>query len=293
MKPYDIRLIALDLDGTLLDSGKRLSARNRAALEAAAARGIHIVPTTGRFFGAMPEAVRALPFVRYAITINGAQVFDRQTEKALVRVEIPLETALAVLRTLDRFDCIYDCYQDNWGWMTAALQDKAADYAPDEHYLKMIRELRKPVPELKRHLSGKGSDVQKIMLFVRDMSLLPVLRRELSAGFPDLVLSSSTPNNIEINHALAHKGEALRRLAEALGFGIGNCMAFGDGLNDLTMVRDAGLGIAMANAVPDVRNAAHHVTLSNDEDGVAAAIERFLSISPGPASPEVAETPRP
>ena len=134
-----IRLIALDLDGTLLDSGKRLSERNRAALEKAAAKGVEIVPTTGRFFGMMPEAIRALPFVRYAITVNGAQVYDRETDAALARAEIPVATAIAAMEVLDGFDCIYDCYQENWGWMTDAMQRKAADYAPDAHYLTMIR----------------------------------------------------------------------------------------------------------------------------------------------------------
>ena len=90
-----VRLVALDLDGTLLDSEKRLSERNRAALEMAAAKGVHIVPTTGRFFGMMPEAIRALPFVRYAITVNGAQVYDRETDSALARAEIPVATAIA------------------------------------------------------------------------------------------------------------------------------------------------------------------------------------------------------
>ena len=78
-----IRIIALDLDGTLLDSQKRLSPRNRAALERVAAKGVHVVPTTGRFFGMMPAAVRDLPFVRYAITINGAQVYDREADAAI------------------------------------------------------------------------------------------------------------------------------------------------------------------------------------------------------------------
>ena len=271
-----IRLIALDLDGTLLDSEKRLSERNRAALEGAAAKGVHVVPTTGRFFGMMPEPIRALPFVRYAITVNGAQVYDRETDAALARAEIPVATAIAAMEVLDGFDCIYDCYQENWGWMTDAMQRKAERYAPDAHYLKMIREFRRPVPELKAHLAAKGADVQKVMLFARDAADLPAIRAALAARFPELVLTQSTRNNIEINHALAHKGEAMRRLAEALGFGLPECMAFGDGLNDLTMVRDAGLGVAMANAAPEVLAAAKHVTLSNDEDGVAAAIEKFI-----------------
>ena len=272
-----IKLIALDLDGTLLDSEKRLSERNRAALERAAAKGVHVVPTTGRFFGMMPEAIRALPFVRYAITVNGAQVYDRETDTALARAEIPVATAIAAMEVLDGFDCIYDCYQENWGWMTDAMQRKADRYAPDAHYLRMIREFRKPVPELKAHLAAKGADVQKVMCFARDAADLPTIQGALAARFPELVLTRSTPNNVEINHALAHKGEAMRRLAEALGFGLESCMAFGDGLNDLTMVRDAGLGVAMANAAPEVLAAAKYTTLSNDDDGVAAAIERFLA----------------
>ena len=271
-----IKLIALDLDGTLLDSGKNLSARNREALASAADRGIHIVPTTGRFFGMMPEAIRALPFVRYAITVNGAQVYDRETDTALARAEIPVATAIAAMEVLDGFDCIYDCYQENWGWMTDAMQRKADRYAPDAHYLKMIREFRRPVPELKAHLAAKGADVQKVMCFARDAADLPAIQGALAARFPELVLTRSTPNNVEINHALAHKGEAMRRLAEALGFGLAECMAFGDGLNDLTMVRDAGLGVAMANAAPEVLAAAKFVAPSNDDDGVAAAIERLV-----------------
>ena len=99
----DVKIIALDLDGTLLDSAKRLSPKNRAALEEAASMGVHIVPTTGRFFGMMPEAVRDLPFVRYAITINGAQVYDRETDSAIVREEIPLDMALDLMMLLEAY----------------------------------------------------------------------------------------------------------------------------------------------------------------------------------------------
>lgn len=281
----DIRIIALDLDGTLLDSEKRLSEVNRAALERAAKKGILIVPTTGRFFGMMPPAVRDLPFVRYAITINGAQVYDRETDTAIVRDEIPLDMALGVMEVLDCFDVIYDCYRQNWGWMTAALQDKAADYATNEHYLKMVREFRKPVPELKAHLKATANDgdVQKIMLFARntqvsDLSsqVLDAIRLELAARFPEIKVTSSTWNNIELNIRTAHKGNALKRFAEHLGLGLANCMAFGDGMNDFTMVEAAGLGVAMANAEPEVKRVAKWIAPSNDDDGVAAGLEEWV-----------------
>ena len=281
----DVRIVALDLDGTLLDSQKRLSDANRVALGKAAAKGVLIVPTTGRFFGMMPPSVRDLPFVRYAITINGAQVYDRETDTALVRDEIPLDMALGIMETLDRHDVIYDCYRQNWGWMTAALQEKAADYATNEHYLKMVREFRKPVPELKAHLratAGDG-DVQKIMLFAPNSQVsglasevLDPIRREMEAKFPEIKVTASTWNNIELNIKTAHKGNALRRFAEHLGLTLDNCMAFGDGMNDFTMVEAAGLGIAMSNAEPEVKRVAKWIAPSNDEDGVAAGLEKWV-----------------
>ena len=281
----DVRIVALDLDGTLLDSEKRLSEVNRAALARAAERGVLIVPTTGRFFGMMPPAVRDLPFVRYAITINGAQVYDRETDTAIVKDEIPLDMALAVMETLDRHDVIYDCYRSNWGWMTAALQAKAADYATNEHYLRMVREFRRPVPELKAYLreTAAEGDVQKIMLFARNTQVsglasqvLDQIRLETAARFPSIKVTSSTWNNLELNIRTAHKGNALKRFAEHLGFTLENCMAFGDGMNDFTMVEAAGLGIAMANAEPEVKRVAKYVTLSNDEDGVAKGIDKWI-----------------
>ena len=280
-----VKIIALDLDGTLLDSEKRLSNANRAALARAAERGVLIVPTTGRFFGMMPPAVRDLEFVRYAITINGAQVYDRETDTAIVRDEIPLDMALGIMETLDRYDVIYDCYRQNWGWMTAALQEKAADYATNEHYLRMVREFRRPVPELKAHLrkTAADGDVQKVMLFAPNAQVpglasqvLEPIRRELAARFPEIKVTSSTWNNIELNIRTAHKGNALRRFAEHLGFGLGDCMAFGDGMNDFTMVEAAGLGIAMANAEPEVKRVAKWIAPSNDDDGVAAGIDRWI-----------------
>ena len=278
----DIRIVSLDLDGTLLDSQKRLSEANRAALEEAAAKGVHIVPTTGRFFGMMPQAIRDLPFVRYAITINGAQVFDRETGDAIVREEIPLDMALEILGLLDGYDIIYDCYRSNWGWMTESLQDKAEEYATDAHYVKMVREVRNPVPDLKEHLKSTAAegDVQKIMLFARNApgsdAVTKAIAEAVAERFPSIKATSSTWNNLELNIATAHKGNALGRFAGHLGLTLDNCMALGDGTNDLTMIEAAGLGVAMSNAHPLVLAAADHVTVSNDEDGVAKAIRDFV-----------------
>ena len=272
----NVRLIALDLDGTLLTSAKELSARNRTALARAAEQGVEIVPSTGRFFGGMPEFIRLLPFVRYAITINGAAVFDTQTQKDIYSADLSVDQATDIMAYLDTLPVIYDCYMDNWGWMTASMQEKAAEFAPNEHYVKMIRELRRPVPELKAFLREQGRGVQKVQLFSRDESLRQTLLRELESRFPGIIVSSSVPRNIEINHEKANKGDALLALARHLGIAREQTAAFGDGLNDVPMLNMAGIGVAMANAPTEIQALADCVTDTCDADGVAKAIEEWL-----------------
>ena len=271
-----VKLIALDLDGTLLTSDKRLSPENEAALRRAAEAGVEIVPATGRFYGAIPDCVRKLPYLRYAITINGAQVWDIRDRRALYAAEIPWPRAVELMEYLDRLPVIYDCYMDNWGWMTQAHYDAAADFAPHRHSLEMIQTLRTPVPELKAHLEQVGHDVQKIMMFFRDPALRIASLRELAERFPDLAVSSSIPRNLEINSLEAQKGPALLRLAARLGIAPEQTMAFGDDLNDVSMLRAAGIGVAMGNACPEAKAAAALVTASCDENGVAQALDRLL-----------------
>lgn len=273
-----VQLIALDLDGTLLNSKKELTSVCRRALEQAANAGILIVPTTGRFFNAMPEAVRALPFLRYAITINGAQVFDVQRAQSIYRAEIPYRQAIEIMYYLDTLPVIYDCFMDDRGWMTRRFQQQAETFTPDPHSIAMIRDLRRPVDELKAFLAERGQDVQKIQFFTRDTALRAELLAHLAERFASLCVSSSLPNNVEINNVRANKGAALQKLAAHLGIPIANTMAFGDGLNDISMIRTAGLGVAMGNAVPEVLSIADAVTASCDADGVAEGILRYCFV---------------
>lgn len=270
-----MKLIALDLDGTLLTTEKELTAENEAALRRAAEAGIEIVPATGRFYGAIPEAVRALPYVHYAITINGAQVRDVRAGRPLLRAEIPCRLAIEVMTFLDRLPVIYDCYMDDWGWMTRSHYDRAADFAPHRHSLDMLRNFRTPVPELKAHLAELGHDVQKIQTFFLDMELRARTMEELAARFPELAVTSSLPRNVELNSAKAQKGIALQGLAARLGIPMAETVAFGDDLNDVSMLRAAEIGIAMANAGPEALAAADMRTASCDENGVALALKRL------------------
>ena len=269
-------IIALDLDGTLLNSQKELSPKNRAALEAAHAVGFAIVPTTGRFFDGMPQVIRDLPMVRYAITCNGAEVLDRETGQVLYRAEMPWQRAVELMEYLDGFDLIYDCYLEGFGRMTEAMKLQIDQIVPQAHSRKMLHELRLPVPELKAFLRQQQKDVQKVQFFTREPALRLEMLDKLPGLFPDLQVSSALPNNVEINAQDATKGKALLALAAHLGVDPARTCAFGDGLNDIPMLRDAGTGIAMENAADAVKAAADAITLSCDRDGVAAYIEAHL-----------------
>lgn len=266
-------IIAVDLDGTVLDAEKKVTERTLAALEAAAESGIWVVPATGRILKGMPEEILKLGWIRYMILANGATVWDRGAESCLYRAEISAETGLEVFRWLDGFPVIYDCYQDNQGWMTASMWENAEAYAPSPFYLQHIRTLRRPVPDLKEHIRRSGTSLQKIQAFCRTTETQRELIGRTAERFPQLAVSTSVARNVEINDGRANKGAALTALAERLGIPMEKVVAFGDGTNDLSMIRAAGMGVAMGNAAEEVKAAADRVTAGNGEDGVGIAVE--------------------
>jgi len=273
---HDIRLITLDLDGTLLTSEKQLTEGNLAALEKAAAAGIEIVPATGRFYLGMPEVIRKLPFVHYVISVNGATIEDVVRDKTVGGSLLPYEDAVTIMEYLDAFPLIYDCYQDGWGWMTKSMYDRAADFSKSVHTLDMIRKLRTPVPDLKETLRERKRGIQKIGIFFGDMDVRAEMLERMPKDFPEFTITSSIRNNIEVNSRDATKGNALKKLADHLDLPMEKTMAFGDDLNDVTMLECAGIGVAMGNGAEAAKKAADYVTDDCDHDGVAAALAHFL-----------------
>ena len=275
----NVRLIAFDLDGTLLDDDKHLPAENLAALQAAHAQGIFLVPATGRILKALPEELLAPGLFRYFIFANGALVYDLQEQQALYRARIEPELAVRLCTYMDTLPVLYDCYRGDCGYMTQWMYDRAPEFFETEpHILKLIKSLRRPVPELKQKLLEDRLPLEKLQMFfrpehmderARQLELVPQL-------FPELIASSSLRNNIEINSARAGKGNALRALCGKLGLDASESVAFGDGLNDADMLRAAGRGCAMQNAAPAVKEAADVIVETNNEAGVGKEIFRLL-----------------
>ena len=270
-----IKILAFDLDGTLLDDKKQIPEDNLEAIKKAAAQGVQIVPATGRIYKGIPDELKSLPFMRWFITANGSYLYDAVEDRAAARAEIPVEEALAFYEYADTLGVLYDCYQDNWGYMSADMLEKVPATITDASVKKLIETLRTPVPELKAYLREKGTGVQKLQLYFDDLDQRARELEALPKRFLNLAFSTSMPFNIEINAPDATKGCALLTLCTLLGVDPRDTIALGDGTNDLDMIQKAGIGVAMGNAAPSVLAAADYVTENCDDAGFASAVYKF------------------
>ncbi len=273
----DIRLIATDLDGTLLDEEKKVPEENMAMLRKCAEHGIEIVPATGRTVKGIPETLKALPGVRYVIATNGAVVADLKEDRILDTCRLPVETAVKIMELArdSHDDIMYDAYIEGNGYTRQEFMDNIRRYVKTEGMVALVMRTRKAVPDSIAYVKEQGKPVDKINLYFADMDARARMRETLK-GIKGILVSSSIPNNLEINAEGADKGGALLRLAGLLHIEREETMAFGDGENDISMIAMAGIGVAMENGVDQVRAAADHVTGTNEEAGVAAAIRKFV-----------------
>ncbi len=272
-----IKLIAFDLDGTLLNTKKEITPETLRILELAASKGIEIVPVTGRFWEAMPANVKGLEFVNYAITLNGAEIFDVRNMKSLGRFEIPVVRARTLCRVFDDLNVIYDFVADGQGFMKRELYEKLEDVMIAEWQVKIVRDNRTPIDDVYAELNTKKG-IQKMQIYTLDKKFRERLLESFPVVFPKLLFTSSVPNNIEINDPGANKGAALRFIADMIHIPVSDTIAFGDGSNDMSMIREAGIGVAMSNAIDEIKEEADYVTLSCDEDGVAEGIKKFCGL---------------
>ena len=272
-----IKLIATDLDGTFVNDQKQLLDENVQACSECAEKGILIVPATGRTIVGIPEEIRNIPGVHYAITVNGASVVDLETGEVISSCLLSAETAIRIMELArdSEDDIMYDAYVDGIGYTRWEFWDNLSHYVPDKGVHDLVRKTRKPVSDNIEYIRKNCETVDKINLFFVDEKAR-VRMREVLAKESDILVSSSLSNNLEINAAGADKGRALLRLAETLGIRREETMAFGDGENDISMIRLAGIGVAMENAEESVKAAADYITVTNNEAGVAAALRKYV-----------------
>lgn len=274
-KQNNILLIGLDLDGTLYNDQKVIPPHTLHVLAKALQKGVAIAPATGRPASGVPQELLALPGLRYALTSNGARVMDLAAGRPVAQFPLAPAQAVQALAILARHDCVIDLFSQ--GKRISAQGDEArVPLFVQPNMVQYVLSTRNPVPDLAQYALHSGHSVEKLSIFFRDEAERRRAWAELEAHPAGFVVTSSLAQNLEVNAPGVTKGKALMALAAHLGLARGQVMACGDSGNDLDMIRQAGLGVAMANATPEVLDAADYVTLSNQQQGVAAAIERFV-----------------
>lgn len=274
MKRRDIRLIAFDLDGTALNSGKQFSERTLGAVRRAIGAGKYIVPCTGRQIYNIPPGLLETPGVSFVITDNGASVYGMPERDLLYARAFDAGTALAILelgRSLKAF-----CFGTNG--TEGALDEKGLGWH-DAETLEMIRRHRRAwnpaLADLESWVREGRQAFNKItIIFANPMERM--IAYEQFSGIKVADITSSDIDNIELMPHGTSKADALRFVARKTGVDMEQIMAIGDNYNDMEMIQSVGYGVAMGNGVDVLKQAAASVTVSCDEDGAAKAIESVL-----------------
>lgn len=271
-----IRMIGLDLDGTLLTTDKVLTEHTKEVLRKAIDQGVVVLPATGRPLTGVPREMLEFPGIRYAVTANGARIVDIQEERTLYEELVSYENGRKVLEICGKYDALLEVYYNGVGYAEERGLKRIRDFVPKAPMAAYIENTRKPVKNVIEMYNQKKSPTDKVQAIFASETDCKKAWKEVEDLISDIEITGALCNNIEVNAKGVNKGKALLMLGKILGIKREEIVAFGDGLNDTVMLQEVGFGIAMDNAIEAVKAAADEVTLSNDEEGVAVAIEKYV-----------------
>lgn len=284
-----IKLIAVDMDGTLVNSQHQISETNVAAIKAAQSQGIEFIITTGRSYEDAAPQVEAVNLECNYLVMNGSELRNSKGEiiQSLYLEQKLVSEIVTELADLGLFIELYttggtfspsDSEVSKWAVATK-INNFHPEVSLEEGYAEAENHF---LYQNIRHISSLNDifendfEVGKIISFSPKKALLANLRKTLPQRFP-VNVTGSFAINLEITNPLGDKGEALKRYAQKQGIDLQEIMTIGDSYNDLGMLSsEFGYPVAMGNAIPEVKAQAKYLTESNNADGVGKAINRFI-----------------
>jgi hypothetical protein len=263
------KLLAVDLDDTLLNAELRVPERSRHAIGAAREAGVRVTLATGRMFRSALPFARELGVEEYLITYQGALVRHAVTGEVLFHRPVPLELALEVIEFVNRYGYHINIYLDDNLYVAKHTRES-------ELYTAISRTPVEAVGDLAAFLKERAGNPTKVLVVAQEQ-LLDALAEEVRPLFGDhLHITKSKPHFLEFSHPLANKGDALAAIARHYGVEREQVIAVGDSYNDIEMIDYAGLGVVVGNARREIRDRADYVCRSNEECGVAEVVEKFI-----------------
>lgn len=264
-------LIALDMDGTLLNSQRTISPRTMQALERISAQGVEVVLSTGRCRGELAPYLDILPEMNYYIMESGACVYDAKNKKTVYSAPLTEKEVAYIMEVIDDAEVTYQFFLDNESYLSIEPEelayyhmDKNADiYNATAIFKKDLIEEYKKNP----------SPVEKVNLYFHDEKERERVWNVLEKS--DFAIASSLASILEISSPKANKGIGLTALCNYLKLDIEKVIAVGDSDNDIDLLKTAGIPVAMGNALPELKAIATEITKDCDSDGVAVLIDKY------------------
>lgn len=283
-----IKCIATDMDGTLLNSRQMISEGNRTAIKKAQEKGIEVVIATGRSYDEAQTVLAEAGLQCPIICVNGAEVRTKEGE-IIHTNELSAKQSLDIYEILHHSDTYYevftnkgiytDHYEKGVQTLMNIFQTANPDMPEDQIYEMAKNRYSKGhiqiVENYEHVIESNDQLVYKFLVVSKNPSELMRVKEKLEA-LPEISVSSSVSENLEVTHNKAQKGIALTWFTERMGISMQETMAIGDNLNDLSMFERVGRSVAMGNGHPDIKKICSHETAVNDEDGVGKAILEVL-----------------
>jgi len=268
---YD--LIAIDMDGTLLNSDGRVSDRTRETVRLAIGSGAHVVLSTGRILRSALNHSKDLNMNKAIIAANGAIVIDEKQD-IIYEQKLSKEMVAHIIEIGEKNNMYYQFYGKDVFYSNAYLKEATEFYKNRDprNSTEIGFGLIKDKEEI---LEDNEIDIYKFLFLDKDIEKISDVRKQLSE-LKDISISSSWSNNVEIMHKEVSKGNSLKHLCEKMDIPRERVIAIGDNENDLSMLEYAGLSVAMGNGEEFVKSKADIITDTNDEDGVSKIIDKYI-----------------
>lgn len=271
-----VRLAALDMDGTLLNSLHETTPRTRDTIRRVAQAGGVLALGTGRCMSEIRSHLAQMPGIRYVICENGACVYDVAADRPLAQMVLPDADAARIFDLIDRSDVLCQCFIGNQSYMQIDRLERLRYYLIED-FEPVFRQGTLFIPDARAVWRARGS-VEKFDLYFHTAAARDAFLSQI--GDMQLQIAGSLGVGIEISPPGATKASGLVELGRLLGIPIEETMAIGDGGNDLEMMAAAGWAVAMGNAIDEVLALADARTEDCDHDGAARALERYMACAP-------------
>lgn len=276
-----IKAVAFDLDSTILNDDKILSGRTQSTLTRIQEKGIALIPVSGRAYATFPACIREQNGVCYAVTSNGAAIYDIRTETRIHEELLRAADVRSIMRSVGNFflegQITYEAFVRGAAYASADYVQNPSRFGVPQDAVSYVRQTRKPDRYIIDFIFEHANNLDSLDLVLKDAGLYRMIENTIRRSVPDVHITSAVPYRIEISHANATKASGLSHVLDLLQISPEECLALGDGDNDAPMLSFVGTGVALQNATETCKSSAQYITeFDSANDGAAMFLEKYL-----------------